>query len=155
MGGGVARRARRGERGAAAVEFALEVPVLLLVLFGIVSFGFMLSLRQGMSQAAAEGARAAAVTLVDAQKTGAAVAAIDDALPYGVTCAGGNLVRDSEDVGTCSVSEPQPCGSGGDAECVTVSLTYAYGQHPIVPSLLGLGALLPDELEYTTVARVS
>jgi Flp pilus assembly pilin Flp len=33
------RRARRGEDGAAAVEFALVLPVLVLLLFGIIEFG--------------------------------------------------------------------------------------------------------------------
>ena len=145
-----------GERGAAAVEFALVVPLLLLLLFGIISYGFMLSLRQGLSQAAAEGARSAAVTLVEAQKQGAAVAAIDDGLSsYGVTCAGGALQRDGEVVGTCEVSEPAPCGDGSGAECVTVALVYAYDEHPLVPTPPGLGVALPDELAYTAVARVS
>ncbi|GAB2450121.1 hypothetical protein GCM10027062_34170 [Nocardioides hungaricus] len=148
-------RVRRDERGAAAVEFALVVPLLLLILFGIISYGLMLSLRQGLSQAAAEGARAAAVTLVDAQKNAAAVAAIDDALPYGVTCEGGSLVRDGNAVGACTVSAPTRCEDEGDAECVTVALSYAYGENPIVPSLPGLGLVLPDELGYTAVARVS
>lgn len=152
MAGRPRHRAVPGERGAAAVEFALVVPLLVLILFGIVSFGLMLSLRQGLSQAAGEGARAAAVTLVDADKNTAAVAAIDDALGYGVTCSGGTLQRGGETVGTCTVSAPAPCG---DAECVTVSLSYVYDEHPIVPSLLGIGAMLPDTLEYTTTARVS
>jgi Flp pilus assembly protein TadG len=155
MAGRPRHRRVPGERGAAAVEFALVVPLLLLILFGIVSYGFMLSMRQGMAQAAGEGARAAAVTLVDAEKDDAAVAAIDDALSYGVTCAGGSLQRDGETVGTCTVSAPAPCEGDGGADCVTVSLTYAYDEHPIVPALLGLGALLPDTLEYTTTARVS
>ena len=46
----------RGERGAVAVEFALVLPLVLVLLFGIIGYGFMLSFRQGISQAAAEGA---------------------------------------------------------------------------------------------------
>ena len=54
-------RRERGSRGAAAVEFALLVPIVLLLLFGIISYGYMLSFRQAMSQGASEGARAGAV----------------------------------------------------------------------------------------------
>ncbi|GAA1163685.1 pilus assembly protein [Nocardioides aquiterrae] len=153
MWGGVAGRARREERGAAAVEFALVVPFLLLILFGIISYGFMLSVRQSISQAAGEGARAAAVTLVDAKKKDAAIAAIDGALSYGLSCDGVNLVRDGETIGTCTVSGLQGCDDG--ATCVTVSIKYFYRDHPIVPSILGLGEVMPEVLEYTTIARVS
>lgn len=78
------------ERGAAAVEFALILPVLLLIVFGIINFGFMLSARQAVSQAAAEGARAAAVTTGDeAAKDTAGTTAMQSALAtQGETCAG-------------------------------------------------------------------
>jgi Flp pilus assembly protein TadG len=52
----------RAEGGAAAVEFALVAPLLLLLVFGVISYGYMLSFRQALSQGAAEGARAAAVS---------------------------------------------------------------------------------------------
>ena len=56
-------RAPRGqrERGAAAVEFALVVPLLLLLLFGIVDFGFLLNRNTVLANAAREGVRAASL----------------------------------------------------------------------------------------------
>src|SRR5947208_1481923 len=51
----------RGERGATLVEFSISASLLLLLLFGIISYGYVLSFKQGMTQAAAEGARAEAV----------------------------------------------------------------------------------------------
>jgi len=54
-------RMRRGDRGAAAVEFALVLPVLLLIIFGIVDFGRMLAAKITLTEAAREGARAAAL----------------------------------------------------------------------------------------------
>src|SRR5436305_1660402 len=56
-----APRRARGQRGAAVVEFAIASSVLLVLLFGIISYGYVLSFKQGLTQAAAEGARAAAV----------------------------------------------------------------------------------------------
>ena len=49
------------ERGAAAVEFALLLPVLLLLVFGIIDFGRALNAQITLTQAAREGARLAAV----------------------------------------------------------------------------------------------
>lgn len=49
------------ERGAAAVEFAILLPVLLLLIFGIIDFGRMLNAQITLTEAAREGARAAAL----------------------------------------------------------------------------------------------
>jgi Flp pilus assembly protein TadG len=54
-------QAGAGDRGAAAVEFALLLPVLLLVVFGIIDFGRALNAQITLTQAAREGARLAAV----------------------------------------------------------------------------------------------
>jgi Flp pilus assembly protein TadG len=54
-------RVRLGDRGAAAVEFALILPLLLLFLFGVVQFGFLFSVYNTMTHAAREGARGMAV----------------------------------------------------------------------------------------------
>lgn len=49
------------DRGATAVEFALLLPVLLLVVFGIVDFGRALNAQITLTQAAREGARLTAL----------------------------------------------------------------------------------------------
>jgi Flp pilus assembly protein TadG len=48
---------RSKDRGAAAVEFALLLPLLLLLLFGIIDFGRALNAQITITQAAREGAR--------------------------------------------------------------------------------------------------
>src|SRR3954469_14811189 len=54
------RRKLRGEEGASLVEFALIAPILFLVLFGLIDFGFIyndfLSVRQGVRDGARQGA---------------------------------------------------------------------------------------------------
>ena len=165
MTGGEARRRRvragGRERGAAAVEFALVAPILLLLVFGIIGYGYMLSFRQALSQGAAEGARAAAVSPLPAaaDKQQAALDAVNEALDsYGVTCqgtaVGSNLLRGTTDVGSCSVATAA-CANDGTKECVTASLDYEYADHPLLPSVPGLGAVLPDHLRYDAVAQVS
>ena len=51
----------RGERGAAAVEFALLMPILLLLVLGMIQYGLYFWSAQGGSSAAREAARRAAV----------------------------------------------------------------------------------------------
>lgn len=151
------RGARVSERGAAAVEFALLVPFLCLLVFGIISYGVMLSFRQSISQAASEGARAAAVSIDATAKTSNARAAVNEALQtQGVTCSGSDLFREGIDVGTCGVTGPGACTPVAvGVQCVTVTLTYEYRLHPLVPSLPGVGPVLPRDLTYSAQARVS
>ena len=155
-------RSRRADDGAAAVEFALVVPLLLLLVFGIISYGFMLSFRQTLSQAATEGARAAAVTLISSSKQTAGYQAVDEALdPVGVDCSKGVLTRNNNSAGTCVVSAPTDCAnvvvvSGTPTpQCVTVTLIYDYKNNSLVPSFPGVGVVVPDSLRYVATARVS
>ena len=52
---------RLNERGASAVEFALLLPVLMLILFGIIEFGMVMYSREVLTNASREGARAGIV----------------------------------------------------------------------------------------------
>lgn len=61
MGRRTRRCPGRGERGAAAVEFALLLPLLLLLVFGIVQYGLYFWAVQGGSDIARSAARRAAV----------------------------------------------------------------------------------------------
>ena len=51
----------RDQRGAVVVEFALIVPMLLLIVFGILDFGYMLNRNTIVSNASRDGARTASL----------------------------------------------------------------------------------------------
>lgn len=136
----------RDARGAAAVEFALILPVLMVLVFGIVNYGDMLSVRQSVSQAASEGARAAAVDPgAEAAKVAAAQAAVNSALgAQGQECTSWGA-----GAGQCNVTIAT-CDGEATKQCATVKVDIAFDA--IIP---GFGLVLPDNLTYTAVARVS
>lgn len=144
------RQRIRSERGAVFVEFILVVPFFLMLIFLIISLGVMLSFRQTMSQAAAEGARAAAVApsnFTYAQRVARAEAAINEAFQGqigGAVACGSTLV--------CTIPAiPVTCGDA--SKCISVKLSYAYRANPRVAVPL-FGILLPQSLAYTASARI-
>lgn len=142
------QRRRHDERGAAVVEFSIASMLLLVLLFGIISYGVVLSFKQGLTQAAAEGARAAAVvslsqapaTAADAVKP--ALKAFDkDCTSAGMTCSYSTAAADTG------------CATG--TSCIRVRVAYDYNNHPLLPKFPGLGLLLPDTLTSTSIAQVN
>ncbi len=143
------------------MEFALVAPLLILLVMGVISYGYMLSFRQALSQGAAEGARAAAVspfpTAADRQQEG--LDALNEALSaYGVSCdgfvLGSHLRKDSANVGTCSVTIGT-CSNDATKNCATTALTYSYEANSLTPSFPGIDLVLPETLSYDAVARTS
>jgi Flp pilus assembly protein TadG len=124
-----ASRRRTAGRGQSLVEFALVFPVFMLVLSGILDFGFMLYSRMTVINAAREGARTAITYVKDPQN-----------IPYWAdqkvksVAAGTGLAMGSlSDTATCVaiksascdfVAGGQPDPQSGDA--VKVDVTYTY-----------------------------
>lgn len=157
MGGVRAKRHERDQRGVAAVESALVLTfVVLPIVFGILSYGYMLTFRQSLSQAATEAARAAAVKTVSgttaqrqAAQTQAALSAVDGAVGTfsgSMKCGQNHL--------SCTVTF-EPCPDVSPAGCVKVAVDYPYRDHSLLPSVPGLGFTLPSNVGYSAVAGVS
>lgn len=140
------------ERGASFVEFVLIVPFFLMLVFGIISFGVMLSFRQTMSQAATEGARAAAVApsnLTYSQRRDRAISAINESFQGQI---GGTLTCGA--ILTCTIPNvPVTCGDSN--QCISITLSYPYRDHPRVEVSQFFGFTLPQTVSYSSSARIN
>ena len=79
-----AKTPKHDERGAAAVELAIVLPILILLVFGIVQFSISFNRLQGLQAAAREGARVAALPQsTQADIRNRVTEALDGVLPTG------------------------------------------------------------------------
>ncbi|WP_232677830.1 TadE/TadG family type IV pilus assembly protein [Nocardioides sp. R-C-SC26] len=157
---------RRTSRGAAAVEFALVMVPMLYLVFGAIGYGYMFSFRQALSQSAAEGARGAVgaynptdgtcaatgpYTATTCPAQAAAATAVANAVnTYGMTCGTKYL--------TCTIrvgATPTVTGCATGHTCISVTVTYPYRAHSLLPSLPGYGFVLPQDLTFTSVVQLT
>jgi len=114
------RSGRSRTAGQSVVEFALVLPVFLLILCGILDFGFLLYSRMTVISAAREGARAASLM------AGETVGAIQGRAQAEANAASGGM-----DV-TTAVTCENACKAGSS---VTVTVTHRH--HMFFPVLFG------------------
>jgi Flp pilus assembly protein TadG len=144
------RSRKHREDGAALVEFAVLAPLLILLLFGIIEFGYLFAQYNEIRHAAREGARYASVSNPDPSGGGVDAADVID-----VVCGALNLPGGSTFDLSVTVTDPAGItltGSGVGAGN-TGSLTLA----ATIPSLTSfpiITSILPDELSNTAVFRV-
>jgi Flp pilus assembly protein TadG len=128
---------KRNERGAVAAEFALLLPVLLTILFGIMEFGMIMYGREVVTNATREGARAGIVQSIPPVSAGAIT-----------TVATNYLTGTGVSIGSVIFGVPSSGGATGTP--VTVTATYNYPWLiPYIPTLLGLPSPLPIPLSVT------
>lgn len=72
------RRQLREERGQAMVEFAVILPIFVVLVFGIIQFGIVFNNYVTLTDATRAGARAGAVARNDADPTGTATTAVNN-----------------------------------------------------------------------------
>jgi Flp pilus assembly protein TadG len=103
---------KRDQRGAAAVEMAIVLPVLVLLVFGIIQWSIYFNRLQGLQAAAREGARVAALPQSTQSDVKTKVTdALDGVLPSGATPAI-----------TVSPSSTNPCDLQPAGTSVTVTV---------------------------------
>ena len=137
-------RTSRGAAGVAAVEFALVLPVLILILLGIIDFGLMMYDKAMITNAAREAARAG-IVLSNPRPSGAQIQNVV------TTYCGTNLLTLSGSSACAPVvtnldKGGSPCQSFADR--LQVRVTYAY-DGPML-GMIGRGGIT---LDGTTVMR--
>lgn len=113
---------KNSERGAAAVEAAFILPVLLLLVIGIMEFGFLFNQQIQATNAAREGARNAAIHYAEPGFSAGVTTAAEAAAPT-LAFAGAPAI---------SYSSGSACGTG-----VRVTVTVTVEQGPVRGWLIG------------------
>ncbi len=139
------------------MEMALVSVLLFTLIFGIITFGLLLSFKQDMTRAAAEGARAGAVAI-----PGSALADADTATEEAVKAFGGSFsTAGCARAGMACIIAEGDCPEdlslppANRRRCVTVELVYDYKTEPLFGNLPLISSFLPDEVRSESVARVN
>ena len=144
---------RKADRGSALVEFSLVALLFMFFVYAVAVFGILLSTKNSVTHAAAEGARAAltvselpAATL-DARRITQATTTVSNSLS--------GALGSHYDPSQVSASIAG-CDSPADpVECITVTITYPWSSDPIVPLAPGMGLATPDNIRATAVVRLN
>jgi Flp pilus assembly protein TadG len=142
---------RERQSGAALVEFALVLPVLFLVLFGAVQFGWLMNNYLMLTDAASVGARQLASERGYAtpySDTEAAVLAATSTLKNTLTITikvGGTTCTSDTACASALGTQTQPPATGTQA---SVSLSYAFSA-PYQGALYSLKSMMPSSLSAT------
>lgn len=124
------------EKGAVAVEFALVIPIFLMLVFGIVEFGRAFNIQVSLSEAARETARYTAIHAHDADFS------FDDARAVGISAAPSmNLAPANIEI---AYSDGSTCDAG-DSVVVTLQVVTPY-----ITALPGLIPGLPANLDISS-----
>ena len=118
----------RSERGAELIEMAIVTPILLLLVMGVVDFGFLFQRYIVLTNAAVEGARVATLPGYDWQSDGEA-----RALAY---AAAGGI---SGPVTASAVLVSLPGAGGGTWPGVQITVTHVYNLQYITPIAVLVG----------------
>lgn len=137
------------QRGSSAVEFALVFPLFFMIFYAIVTFSLIFVAQQSLTLAAEEGARAA-LNYQQAQDVTTAFNARASAACQVATSMTNWLAGEAN----CDASWAA-CTFNAAMNCVTVTLTYNYESHPLVPSMPLLDATLPTQLTSTSMVQLN
>jgi Flp pilus assembly protein TadG len=136
----------KGRRGASAVEFAIVLPLLILLLFGIVEFGLLLYDKAVLTNASREGARAGVVRQ-NPRPTDAQIRTVVRQYCDGkLITFGGDTVTDGD------IAIARYTNANGE-DVLQVSVSYRY-DFLLLPNFIGQGFPGLVNLQASTVMRL-
>ena len=126
------------------MEFALVVGLFVMILYGLIYFGMALATKQRVTNAAAEGARSAvgAASAADAQT------AAQNRVEALLGVPNGRYV-------VTPVAAPCVAAVTNGPQCITVTISWDWENHPSVPAAPGLRISPVDALGSTAVVQYS
>lgn len=137
----ISPRTRRDERGGAALELALIMPVFVFILYALIAFGVAMATKHSVTSAASEGARAA----IGAPDYATAKTQAQSKITTVLGAANGRY----------TVTIPSSATTCGTHSCISVTVAWDYAGHPVLPSAPGLGVVMPNSLTSTAVVQYS
>lgn len=127
----------KNQKGASAVEFALILPLLIMVIFGIIEFSLLLYNQHVITNASREGARAGVIAGLDRS----AYEHEDVSQKTAANYCSNFLVTFSDNPSPLSISTPPPHAvDSGDDFILTVTYLYDF----LILSNLGIGSVTLD-----------
>jgi hypothetical protein len=161
------------QRGAAALEFALVLPIFVLLVYGLVTFGSVFYTQIALSRAAADGARALGMvngisdfeSIPEPVKEGIRLEVINSLAQSIITPLGlGSLSERQtwlQDNVMPEISVDQGSCGGGDnaADVLRVRVIYPFSQVRILPPIAlplfgGMDAWMPQTLSGCAIAQL-
>lgn len=154
---------RRSDAGAAAVEFALVLPILLLLVFGIITWGMIFAAQLSLNSSARDAARAGVVqpllgsamscdAIAQAARSGATTMGLSDTTKIKVTVSGksGGTVCTLAGAAATTNGSIHLCTGSTVGQQLTVVLSYtAKSLVPLAPpSSIDLSATGAFQCEY-------
>jgi hypothetical protein len=147
------RRLRRDQRGVALLEFAIVAPIFFFILYALVVFGMALALKQSVTNAAAEGARATIGVKDDPLTTGVdeRIVFAENVVKQRLSWLSASQLSYVDFTGTQIVTN---CGATSGT-CIRVKVSYPYKDHSLVPLAPIVGGLTPQTVGSTAEVQIS
>lgn len=141
------RLMRRDESGVAILEFALVAIPFFFILYGLITFGMILALKQSVTNASAEAARSA----VGAADFSTAATKAKASAVQRLGWLGSKF--NANDAAQFTTEEVDCVASSGAKDCIKVTIAYQYDDNPLVPPAPGLGLFVPSQISSQSTVK--